>query len=51
MNNETITIYVPTTLKKEFKMVCLQQDTNMNEVTRDFIEKYVDKYKNNPKNI
>lgn len=45
MKNETITIYVPAALKKEFQMICLQQDTNMNEVTRNFIEKYVEKHK------
>jgi len=36
-----ILIRVPTKLKKEFQIICLQQDTNMSDVLREYIETYV----------
>ena len=40
-----ILIRVPSQLKKDFQIICLQQDTNMSDVLRTYIENYVKKHK------
>lgn len=44
-NKDTIMVRVPPELKKEFQILCLQNDTNMSDVLRQFIEEYVEKNK------
>lgn len=40
-----IIIRVPNKLKKEFQIICLQQDTTMTDVLKAYIEQYVQQHK------
>lgn len=42
-NNENILVRLPQQLKKEFRIICIQENTNMSDTIRQLVEDYVHK--------
>ncbi|WP_458454401.1 ribbon-helix-helix protein, CopG family [Methanobrevibacter sp.] len=40
-NNENILVRLPKQLKKEFRIICIQENTNMSDTIRQLVEDYV----------
>lgn len=42
----TLTLIIDEELKKEFKRVCLENDTTQTEVLKELVKKYIEENKN-----